>query len=140
MKKVKLTIIGIIVLLALVFIFQNQTYFLQKQILTLDLFVTTPFTTPEVSNIVICLASLLLGIILSFISSLSGRVKRKRAVKELNKTLTQRETELNELKNKVETGLAPGPGPESETGTTSEPAAATVLPADETAAATQSAA
>lgn len=102
MKKVKLVLLGIIVALVLVFAFQNQSYFQEKHLLGLDLLVMDPLSTPEISNAVICLSSFALGIVFAFILGLSGRVKRKRAVKELNSTLATRENEIATLKSEVE--------------------------------------
>lgn len=109
MKKVKLVILGIIVVLVLVFAFQNQTYFQKKDQLRLELIIMDPLITPEISNAVICLASLFLGFVLSFIMGLSGRVKRKRAVKELNSMLATRENEIATLKSEVEASRPPVP-------------------------------
>jgi len=113
MKKIKLGIIGIIILLVLVFAYQNQVYFKEKHILGLDLLVTAPLTTPEVSNAIICLASFFLGIVMSFIMSLSGRVKRKRLVKKLNSSLADCEKEIKTLKSKIEASEPPKPTEES---------------------------
>ncbi len=107
MKKVKLVIFGIIVALLLVFAFQNQTYFMKTAQLELNLYFMDKMITPVISNAIVCLSFLALGFVLSFLLSLSGRIKRKRIVKELNKTLTEREKELVTLKSEVETNQPP---------------------------------
>jgi uncharacterized integral membrane protein len=107
MKKVKLVIFGIIVALLLVFAFQNQTYFMETAQLELNLYFMDKMITPVISNAIVCLSFLVLGFVLSFLLSLSGRIKRKRIVKELNKTLTEREKELVTLKSEVETNQPP---------------------------------
>jgi uncharacterized integral membrane protein len=107
MKKVKLVIFGIIVALLLVFAFQNQTYFMETAQLELNLYFMDKMITPVISNAIVCLSFLVLGFVLSFLLSLSGRIKRKRIVKELNKTLIEREKELVTLKSEVETNQPP---------------------------------
>ena len=107
MKKIKLVLFGIIVALLLVFGFQNQTYFMQTAQLKLNLFFINPMITPEITNAIVCLSFLILGFILSFLLSLSGRIKRKRIVKELSKTLTEREKELDALKSETKAVQTP---------------------------------
>jgi uncharacterized integral membrane protein len=107
MKKVKLVIFGIVVVLLLVFAFQNQTYFMKTAQLELNLYFMDKMITPVISNAIVCLSFLVLGFVLSFLLSLPGRIKRKRIVKELNKTLSEREKELVTLKSETEKNQAP---------------------------------
>ncbi len=55
MKKIKLVVMLLIVAVILVFTFQNQTYFQEKQHLGLTLPLMDPYSTPEVSTAVVCI-------------------------------------------------------------------------------------
>lgn len=102
MKKVKFILIGIILALLVVFAFQNLTYFQEKHRLGLDLIVAGPYTTPEISNAVICIIVFVSGIIVFYLLSMSGRIKRRKSIKELNHSLSDRQNEITSLKRELD--------------------------------------
>ena len=111
MKKVKLIIVLIILALVTIFVFQNQEYFTQTQQLKLNLIVIDPYTTPVLNNATICIGAFLLGVIVIFLLTLSGRIKQRKSIKLLNHTLNDRQNEIVTLKTELETKK---PSPPSE--------------------------
>ena len=101
MKNIKLIIFGIILALLIVFSFQNQAYFKEKHRLGLDLVVAGPYYTPEISNTVICIVVFVFGIIVFYLLTLSGRIKRRKSIKELNNSLNDRQNEIASLKREL---------------------------------------
>jgi len=110
MKKIKLFVMLLVLALVLVFAFQNQTYFQEKQHLSLTLPLLDPYSTPEVSTAVVCLVCFFLGFLFSFMISISGRMKRKRTIKSLNGSVKKREKEIEALKNEIKE-VVPAPKP-----------------------------
>jgi hypothetical protein len=122
MKKIKLVVMLLIVALILVFAFQNQTYFQEKQQLGLSLPLMDPYSTPEVSTAAICLICFFLGFLFSFMMSISGRMKRKRTIKSLNLSVKKREKEIETLKKEIKEAV-PEPKPEELVETSDSPPA-----------------
>lgn len=110
MKRIKLVVMLLIVAVILVFAFQNQTYFQEKQHLGLRLPLMDPYSTPEVSTAVVCLVCFSLGFLFSFMISISGRMKRKRTIKLLNGSVKKREKEIETLKSEIKE-VVPEPKP-----------------------------
>lgn len=106
MKKVKFILIGIILALLVVFAFQNLTYFQEKHRLGLNLIVAGPYTTPEISNAVICIITFVFGVVVFYLLSMSGRIKRRKSIKELNHSLSDRQNEVASLKNELNASQA----------------------------------
>jgi len=102
MKNVKLIIFGIILALLVTFAWQNQEYFQQKNSLGLNLIVAGPYKTPEISNAVICIVAFVFGIIVFYLLTLSGRIKRRKSIKELNNSLNDRQNEIVSLKRELD--------------------------------------
>ena len=101
MKNVKLIIFGIILALLVTFAWQNQEYFQQKNSLGLNLIVAGPYKTPEISNAVTCIVVFVFGMIVFYLLTLSGRIKRRKSIKELNNSLNDRQNEIASLKNEL---------------------------------------
>ena len=103
MKNVKLIIFGIIIALLVVFAFQNQeNYFQKKNHFKLDLIVAGPYQTAEISNTVICIVTFVSGIIVFYLLTLFGRIKRRKSIKELNNSLNDRQNEIASLKRELD--------------------------------------
>ncbi len=103
MKKLKLIIVLIILALVTIFAFQNQDYFKQTHQLSLDLILAGPYTTPVLNNATICIAAFLLGVIIAYLLTLTGRIKQRKSIKTLNYTLNDRQNEIVTLKTELET-------------------------------------
>ncbi len=101
MRKVKLIIVILILALVVVFAVQNQAYFEKKDILKLDLLVAN-YTTPELSNAVICVIAFLLGIIVAYLGTMSGRMKQRKSIKQLNTSLSDQQNEIVSLKSELD--------------------------------------
>jgi len=111
MKNVKLIIFGIIIALLVIFAFQNQeNYFQKKNHLKLDLIVAGPYQTAEISNTVICIVTFVSGIIVFYLLSMSGRIKRRKSIKALNNSLNDRQNEIASLKSELGASKAPSSG------------------------------
>ncbi len=100
MRKVKLIIVILILALVVVFAVQNQAYFGKKDILKLDL-VFANYTTPELSNAVICVVVFLLGIVVAYLGTMSGRMKQRKSIKQLNTSLSDQQNEIVSLKSEL---------------------------------------
>lgn len=112
MKKVKwifwLLVIGFVVLI----IFQNQSYFLDKQQLGIDVYFKQ-YQTPIFANGVLFLACFLIGFLLAYIVSLSGRFKSGRTIRKLNESIQDHLEQIAVLKREVDAiKVAPVPTPE----------------------------
>ena len=102
MKKIKLAFWAMIILIMLIFVFQNQVYFQTLNDLKINLFVYDEIKIPQVNNAIIILASFLLGLLISFASSLPGKLKNKKAIKTLNYTNQSLQNELASLKGELD--------------------------------------
>ena len=92
MKKVKAIIWLIILTLAGLLVYQNEAFFMSKQVIIFNMYVKD-FKTMPVPVALLFLISFLLGVIIAFILGLSNKFKIKKEVKSLK-------TELNIYKEK----------------------------------------
>lgn len=110
MKKLKLIIVLIILALVIIFVFQNQTYFKETHQLSLDLIILGPYITPDLNNAAICAIAFVLGVIVIYLLTLSGRIKQRKSIKTLNHTINDRQNEIVTLKTELETQKPSPPG------------------------------
>ncbi len=103
MKKVKLILVFIILALMVIFAFQNQVYFKETRQLSLDLIVVGPYVTPVMNNATICAAFFALGVIITYLLTLTGKIKQRKSIKNLNNTLGECQKEIVTLKSELET-------------------------------------
>lgn len=116
------TSIWILVLIFLMLLFvQNQSVFLSSRSLHLNLYFVK-YQTPQLPDGVFFLATLIIGLLISYLFSLGDRFKSRRALKSLSTTLDDRQQELVALKKEIEE-LKRVPAPEP-------PAASEQPPAD----------
>ena len=101
MKKSTLVIWAIIIGILALLIFENQEFFLAKQTLRINLWVTE-YRLPEMANAILTLIFFLAGIIITFIFGLSGRFRARRTIKKLNATIAKNNKELTELKTELD--------------------------------------
>ena len=117
MKKATLIIWVIIFgFIALVF-FQNQSFFLAKQALRLNLGVLEEYHSPAMPNAVIALIFFFAGLLIAFLFSISARFKAKRTIRKLNATITAHNGELAELKSEIDKLKGIDTTPESQSDT-----------------------
>jgi uncharacterized integral membrane protein len=120
MKKATLIIWVIIFGFIALVIFQNQTFFMTKQSLRLNLGVVNAYHTPELPIAVAFIFFFFSGLVIAYLFSILTRFKAKRTAKKLNAAITYHEGEVAELKRELDTlkGLetpAIGPGAETKT-------------------------
>ena len=96
MKKVKIAVWVVLIGLVAVLIYQNQSFFLAKQIVSFNL-LFAEFKTPEVYNVFVCFAFLLAGLLLGLYFYLVYYLKSKKMVKLLNTTITNLEEQTKQL-------------------------------------------
>ena len=117
MKKATLIIWVIIFgFIALVF-FQNQSFFMARQALSLKLGVLEPMQSPAMPNAVIALIFFFAGLLIAYLFSISARFKAKRAIRKLNATITAHNGELAELKSEIDKLKGIDTTPESQSDT-----------------------
>ena len=119
MKKAKFVFWALLAGFFALIILQNQSFFLAKQSFRINLFVWEYFT-PAVHIAILFAAFFLIGLLIAYFFSLSGKFRANRTIKSLNASLETQRTELETLKKQV-AGLRPA-APEPGAGT--EPASA----------------
>jgi uncharacterized integral membrane protein len=117
MKKATLIIWMIIFGFIALVIFQNQSFFLAKQTLRLNLGVIEEYHSPAMPNAVIALIFFFAGLLIAFLFSISARFKANRTIKKLNATITAHNGQLTELKSEIDKlkGIEPPPEEPSDT-------------------------
>ena len=109
MKKFKVALWVLIFALIALVIYQNKHFFLEKPDLSLDLFFTQ-YHTSGLYNAIIFLGCFLIGILISYFFSLSGRFKANKTIKNLSITVDSQVQKISELTRQIET-LKGGSGP-----------------------------
>ena len=117
MKKATLIIWVIIFGFIALVIFQNQSFFLAKQALRLNLGVLEEYHSPAMPNAVIALIFFFAGLLIAFLFSISARFKAKRTIRKLNATITAHNGELAELKSEIDKLKGIDTTPESQSDT-----------------------
>ncbi len=108
MKKIKILFWIIIFAIVVLFIFQNQPLFLEKQAIRIDLQFAR-YELPQIPNVIILMASFLIGLLLSYFFNLSERFRSKKMVRQLNATIDSLQQEISTLKNRFEPPDDSGP-------------------------------
>ena len=90
----------IIVFIGLI-IFQNQEFFLSKQILRVNLGIVDVYESPQVPVAIIFLVFFFFGVILAYLFSLPERFKTNKMLKKLKTINTSLEDELASIKRDV---------------------------------------
>jgi uncharacterized integral membrane protein len=112
MKKATLIIWVIIFGFIALVIFQNQSFFLAKQTLRINLGVFEEYHSPVMPNAVIGLIFFFTGMLIAYLFSISARYKAKRTIRKLNATITAHNGELAELKSEIDKLKGIGSTPE----------------------------
>ena len=103
MKKATLIIWVIIFGFIALMIFQNQTFFLARQALRLNLGLFEEYNSPELPNAIIFLLFFFAGLLIAYLFGLSARFKAKRNIKRLNATIASHNSELSKLRSEINT-------------------------------------
>jgi len=87
MKKFKAVLWTLVILFLLLVFFQNREFFSAKAALTLNLFVTDAYRTPELPTGVWFLGGMILGFLLAYFFGLVERFRSYRIIKGLKARL-----------------------------------------------------
>jgi len=101
MKKAKWIFWFLVIVFIGLVIYQNQSYFLDKQQLGVDVYFEQ-YQTPEFANGVLVLGCFLVGFLLAYIFGLSERFKSGRTIRKLNETINDHLEQIAMLKREVD--------------------------------------
>ncbi len=101
MKNFKVILWVLIFALIGLLIYQNLHFFLEKPDLSLDLFFLQ-YQTAKLNNAIIFTGCFLLGILVSYFFSLSGRFRANKAIKNLSTTVDLQVQKISELTRQIE--------------------------------------
>jgi len=131
MKKATLIIWVIIFGFIALVIFQNQTFFLAKQTLRINLGVFQEYHSPELPNAILTLIFFFAGLLLAYLFTFPARFRAKRTIKKLNATISAHNGELSELRREINTLKGIEPPVEAQADTVKIDMDATQIIADE---------
>jgi len=92
---------AIIVVFIGLIIFQNQEFFLSKQMLRVNLGIVDVYESAQIPVAIIFLVFFIFGLIIAYLFSLPNRFRTKKMVKKLKAINTSLENELADLKREV---------------------------------------
>lgn len=96
MKNFKVVLSVLIIVLIGLVIYQNKDFFLQKPDLSLNLFFFQ-YQTAKLNNAIIFAGCFLLGVLVSYFFSLSGRFRANKTIKNLSTTVDLQVQKISEL-------------------------------------------
>lgn len=117
MKKVKVAFWVILLVVAVVFVYQNKDFFMAKQSLSFKLPILDAFSTPELPLVILFLAFFLTGFLIAYFISLYDRFKSRKTIKNLNAATVSQLEELATLKSELESLRSDSSGNKAESGT-----------------------
>ena len=101
MKNFKIGFWAVIFGLIGIVIFQNQDFFMAKQILSID-FIFTKYETPELHRAILFAGIFLTGFIISYIFTLIDRLRFRKVVKSLGAEIDSQNKNIASLINELE--------------------------------------
>ncbi|MBW1698451.1 MAG: DUF1049 domain-containing protein [Deltaproteobacteria bacterium] len=101
MSKVKIFIWILIFAIIAIVLFQNDTLFLGKQALKIDLFFVK-YQTPQLPVAIYFLATLVIGLIIAYFFGLSDKFKARKTIKSLTSSLEAQKEEMSSLRREIE--------------------------------------
>lgn len=102
MKKVKVVFWLLVIAFVALVVYQNQGYFMAKESLKIDLYVTQPYHTPALATGILVLACFVVGFLIAYVMTLSERFKARKAVRNMNATMESQMDQISALKSEVE--------------------------------------
>jgi uncharacterized integral membrane protein len=102
MKKIKIAFLVIILIFIVLFVCQNEVFFIAKNRLGLKFPFLETLHIPELPNIFFFLTIFLIGFLIAYLFSLSKRFKYRQTIRNLNTTTTSRLEEVSALKKELE--------------------------------------
>jgi hypothetical protein len=101
MKKIKIVIWLLIVAFIGLVVYQNKDFFLTKEIFHLNL-IFKAYATPEIPVAVVFIGFFVVGLLVSYLFSVPGRLRVSKTVRSLNDTIRTQNADLTALKSEVE--------------------------------------
>jgi uncharacterized integral membrane protein len=117
MKKVKVAFWVIILVVVVVFVYQNENFFKPKHSFIFKLPILDAFRTPELPLAILFLAFFLTGFLLAYFFSLYDRFKSRKTIKNLNAATVSQLQELATLKSELESLRSDSSGNKAASGT-----------------------
>ncbi len=108
MKKFKIVIWLLIIAFIGVVIYQNKSFFLQKEVFHLDL-IAKVYATPEIPVAAVFVGFFVVGLLVAFLFSIPGRLRAGRTIRSLNDTIRSQGAELSAVKTEVDAIRTPAP-------------------------------
>lgn len=103
MKKIKFTLGLLVVIFVALVIYQNRTYFLAKQALSLSLGVETwHWTAPEAQNVAYFGGCLVIGFLIAGYLGVASKLKSMKNIKQLNKTIITQIGTIESLQSELQ--------------------------------------
>lgn len=99
MRKFKLFLLLVILVLVGLVGYQNQNFFLEKHIIKVNLI--EDYQTPEIYTGLYLIGFFLVGLLISYFSSLLIRFRAKKSIKKLNVEINAHLETISELKNEL---------------------------------------
>lgn len=107
MRKIKYLFWFIIAAVLIVFVAQNQQFFLDQKLLQIDLYFFD-YETPKLPVGIYYLAVFIIGLLISYFYSLTEKFRNKKAIRKLNDQIKANEQQINKLKTQSESAPAAG--------------------------------
>jgi hypothetical protein len=101
MKKFKLVLWGIIIAFVAMVFFQNKAFFQSRQSLTLNLYVTDVYNSPEIYIAVWFLSVLVIGFLIAYFFALLDRFRTKKFIKGLKAKVESQEQMIAKMKQEL---------------------------------------
>ncbi|MFZ7125596.1 MAG: lipopolysaccharide assembly protein LapA domain-containing protein [Desulfobacterales bacterium] len=102
MKKFKIVLALLIAAFIGILVFQNQAFFLARQSLALDLWVTEPYTTPETYIVILFLVSFVVGLLIAYFFGLFDQFRKNKLIRQQRATIETQQKEISTLKTELE--------------------------------------
>lgn len=102
MKKVKIGFWLILIAFLILVGYQNKAFFLQKHSFDLNVWVTAPYTTPEIYNALLFGVCFVAGLVIAYLSGLFERFKANKTIKQLTNTMNEQKTQAEQLRTEIE--------------------------------------
>ncbi len=107
MRKIKYLFWLIIAAVLIVFVYQNRQFFLDQELLRIDLYFFD-YATPKLPVGIYYLAVFIIGLLISYFYSLTEKFRNKKAIRKLNDQIKANEQQINKLKTRSESAPAAG--------------------------------
>ncbi|MGM0451906.1 MAG: lipopolysaccharide assembly protein LapA domain-containing protein [Thermodesulfobacteriota bacterium] len=109
MRKIKYLFWFIIAAVLIVFVAQNQKFFLDQKLLQIDLYFFD-YETPKLPVGIYYVAVFVIGLLISYFFSLTEKFRNKKIIRKQNEQIKANERQINDLKTRSGSEPAPDAG------------------------------